>query len=419
MQFVRARRRLCQILTVVVAACGVASAPAAHAGEGYFTSADLTLAAGAPPMPDGPTGILGWATPWDNGRHVAYASACVKSDPSSCGETGIVVASSYGSKRDWTWVSASAQAGPGPKYGFVLADSVAYPYDPPGLEWARGSVMIIKGDDFHIWQMWTSATEPAWHLTDLTALTGSPRGSGITAYVQGNAQHVVFRSEEDGALWELIYTPWTGWKARNLSVLTGTTNTWMRPAATILGDRQMIAYENRADNRVHLLVNSGFGWSDQPISANTAAQDPFGRRLLGILAAPWSGRVAVTYCDEKYRTHELSSSDGTSWKDLDLSQELDFSWQPCPIPRRSSVALEADGSERLFIGHDDPYWTPPGDLNELVRDRYGTRYRWVDRYDIRYLCAFSSQEGSKVDTVWIAYRLNDHVIVEDMTVKYT
>ncbi|MGI5175169.1 hypothetical protein ACQEVZ_02410 [Dactylosporangium sp. CA-152071] len=424
MLFIRARRKLCQILTVTVAAvaCGaVVSSPAAHAGDGYFTGTDLALEAGAPAKGTR-NRILGWATPWNNGRHVAYSTACEEDGPyHECGETGIVVASSYGAKRNWTWVSVPAEAGKPPEHGFTFYDAVAYAYDAYGLSRDRGSAMIIKDWDFHIWNLWTSEAQPTWHLVDLTALTGAPPGDGITAYVQGNAQHVIYTGL-DSAVWELLYTPWSGWKARNLSALTGTAGTGAWPAATLLGDQQIVAYENLTDSRIHLLVNDGFGWIDRSVSDNTTAQSPYSS-LLGIVAAPWSGRVAITYCDRSDHLHELSSADGTSWKDLDLSQELNYFPADCVPPRHTSVALEADGSERHFIWPGPSRWTGgENNITELVRDRNGTRYRWLDRDDVdNFVCAFASQEGPRVDTVWIAYRTQAnpaHVIVEDMTVPY-
>jgi hypothetical protein len=138
------------------------AAPAAHAGNGYFTSQDLTASIGAPQGIGEP---VGWTTPWDLQRHFAYFG----------GDSEIVIASA-GVDSVWTWTSAVRRE---PAFRFLSAYSYSWDHS--------SRIVYADGASHHLMELWSSDTSPTWQKIDLTAthndpsVDSDPHGSSRTA----------------------------------------------------------------------------------------------------------------------------------------------------------------------------------------------------------------------------------------------
>jgi hypothetical protein len=169
----------------LVVGVAMATAPAAHAGAGYFTSQDLTSSIGAPIGLNQP---VGWYTPWNLQRHVAYLGYD--------GDGQLNVASSAPGGA-WSWTTAGNKVYP----GFLSAYSYL---------WDRSShILYTDGTNHHLMEVWSSEASPAWQTVDLTATYHGPLASmDPHGYEQNGEQHVVFEDAgATGQLWEAVFAP--------------------------------------------------------------------------------------------------------------------------------------------------------------------------------------------------------------------
>ncbi|WP_432834342.1 hypothetical protein [Dactylosporangium sp. CA-092794] len=345
-------RRLAAAVAVS-AGLAVAAPSAAHAGNGFFTSQDLT-ASGAPVGASGKT--TGWYTPWDRVRHVAYFNT-----------SNVITIASLAPGAS-TWSSATA-----PNVSPVGLVLTGYAY-----AWDRSSHVIYLGSDNHVHELWYTQDSPVWHDADLTAVTGAPSGLWpTTGYEQGGAQHIVASTTSTHVLYHLVFTPGTGWQAQNLTTFTdGGPYTTLLPVGVSRGDGQTIAYLAR-DGFIHALSSTtGSGWSDVAIRQAVGANNVYAG--LGIFFDAGGSRLAITYVGPVNPTprhlHELTWTPSAGWSDSDVTAA---SGGPAFTGAGigGGLSLASDGSDRIFtVDAANAIW-------EYVRVRGGRWFAWKDTGD--------------------------------------
>jgi hypothetical protein len=406
--------RLARVLAGVVGlTVVVGGAPAAHAGNGFFTSRDLTDA-GAPGAFSIP---VGWVTPWDNRRHLAYRD-----------DTANVIAGSAADVSNWSWAHATSQA------GLPSDPNVAEPWAPASAlmayayDWDLSSHIDFTGYDGHIRELWSTQSSPAWSAADLTAATGgpsAPRWVDPTAYAAGGSQHVIYQSAVDKSVWEMLFTPGSGWSTHSLNAMTGTApsvNGWAFLGSAVAGSEQVVAYLNH-DNKIHLIVNAGAGWSDVNISAASGGGVVATNTVqtLDVLPTVRNGvlqRLAVEYIGADDHLHELAQNAGGGWTDSDVTA-LTGGNEIFELLPHAAVVQPADGSEHIFVEDAEGV----GTLTEYVRTRTGTWFRWTDVPSGAVDAAtFVAPDGATGWTEYVAYPglfsgpLYKHLTLLDMTV---
>jgi hypothetical protein len=388
---------------VLVGAVLVAGAPAAaYAGMGSFTRTDVSAQIGDPLPASNGTDLAAWVTPWDQTRHVAYLAG-----------NGFVIEARTGpTGRYWT----SLRAGDG--YAAQQTVLSAYAYD-----WDRSSHIIVSdARTGHIHELWTSQGSPIWHDADLTVVTGAPAdGLGYArGFQSGGSQRIV--SFLRGAIWELTFTPSTGWRAQNVSAaVPGSVKPWWSfpvSGTAISAGTQGIAYIG-TDSRVHLLTEGGAGWSEETAVVRTAAVANPSYLAFNLAASVSNGQrhVVIQYLDANRDVHQVASS-GAYWSDIDLTKATPGG----PLPNAtnfkptSGFAFDADGSDHLFLFNNFTIY-------EFVRTSMNYWYRWNDTGPnsaaIVSPVGFSASDGvaDPFHTEYVAYldRTSNHLIVMDLT----
>jgi hypothetical protein len=215
-----------------------------------------------------------------------------------------------------------------------------------------------------------------WHEADLSAITGAPALFPLAAYEQGGAQHVIATAQADGHLWELRFTPATGWYAYDVTRAAHIeTLPDVRPAAIGRGGDygQAIVYAG-TDHNLYLLSSGTTGWTEQRISdtADSTAARPTGG--LNLYQSDLGDRLVVTYTSTVYQSNhlrEVAWTPATGWRAADLTTLTGFP-QVGAIGRSSGYFFDADPSDRLFTVD------PSGAINELVHTRDERRFLWRD-----------------------------------------
>src|SRR5262249_40519904 len=152
----------------------------------------------------------------------------------------------------------------------------------------------------HVRELWTSQSAPGWHISDLTAVTGSPIAYHTpSGYEEGGDQRVIFRSWADGSVWEMSSVPNVGWQSRDISTPAGARVGLYTPAPVGLawnagGD--FVAYGD-SNNRLHVLFNYGSGWGDAPIGIGHVASTDILWYYMDASQSARGGRLGYWYED--------------------------------------------------------------------------------------------------------------------------
>ncbi|EWM11471.1 hypothetical protein [Kutzneria sp. 744] len=224
-------------------------APAAHAGDGYFTSQDLT---GAIAAPIGRTEPSGWSTPWDLKRHFAYVS-----------EDRQLIVASAGPDGAWSWTVATTNG------GYIFGYLATYSYT-----WDHSShIVYTDASTSHLMETWSSEASPRWQTVDLTETYHEPKAKvSPRGYEQDGQQHLFFKEYDAGAIWEATFVPGTGWGFTNLTSRAGIppySRLSSNLAASPLGaDGEAVGYIG-ADGYPHVLAGQHGRWIDQRVGCRT------------------------------------------------------------------------------------------------------------------------------------------------------
>ncbi|MGB2921459.1 MAG: hypothetical protein WA944_19830 [Mycobacterium sp.] len=163
---------------------------------------------------------------------------------------------------------------------------------PPGLDGAMVSYVDVAqgiqhvfyvGTDSHLYELWSD--QDGWHLTDLTAVTGTPAPvpatlAGYMFDAQGT-QHVYFVGI-DGKLYELFSQP-DGWQRSDLSSQTGAPTPAKNPLAAYAFEAQQtqhVVYQG-ADGQLYELWWDSSGWQVGNLTAGLGAPKPAPGRMFG------------------------------------------------------------------------------------------------------------------------------------------
>ena len=380
----------------LVLAMGAAllAAPAAHAGDGYFTGQDLTSSVGAPAGQMEPSG---WSSPWDLQRHVAYVSL-----------DGHLVVASSAPGGAWTWTTASTTGG----YVLGLLSSYSYSGD-------HSSHIIYRDDSTkHLMEVWSSEASPAWQTVDLTATGNGPLlQTDPHGYEQDGQQHIVF-ADADGALWQAVFAPGAGWRFVNLTALTGArakgTFRGLASASSLGSDGEAIGYLGQ-DGYPHVLAGQGGRWTDQRVGAAITATD-----ILTSMAFLRDGRLSryvLRYVGTDIGLHEAAWTAADGWIDTNLAGALGSALYP--TQGNDSYIWDADGSEHMFALISNSV------IKEGVRTRDGRWFLWTDVATTNGLAPWVAAFAAPDDTVhgtesefYVYYDANYHLIISDLTAPY-
>jgi hypothetical protein len=378
----------------LVVGVAVAAAPAAHAGDGYFTGQDLTASIGAPLGLDQPAG---WSTPWDLQRHFAYVSQ----------DNQLIVASSAPGG-GWSWTTAAQ----GAFFGFLSA----YSYS-----WDRSShILYTDGTNHHLMEVWSSQNSPTWQTVDLTATYNGPlAGMDPHGYEQNGQQHVVFAGAvHTDELWEATFAPGVGWRFTNLSALTGihTAGTlgWALTAASLGENGEAIGYLG-TDNYPHVLGGQSGQWTDQRVGG-PAQNTYFNLNSTVFLRDGYTVRYALRYLGSDGDVHEAAWT-SPGWTDTDVTTVTGSRGIALPSQGNDSYVFDADGSEHMFASDRDN-----GAIHELVRTRDGRWFFWADTAPVPdgqgWVAGFAAPDDNVHGTeteFYVYYDSGKHVIVSDLT----
>lgn len=382
-------------------AVGVAmvAAPAAHAGDGYFTSQDLSASISAPVGLSQP---VGWHTPWDLQRHFAYVA--------DRGDGQLVVAGSAPGGA-WSWTTAAQKVYP----SFLSA----YSYS-----WDRSShIMYVDGTNHHLMEVWSSQNSPAWQVVDLTATYGGPlAGMDPHGYEQNGQQHVVFESaEHPGDLWEAVFAPGVGWRFANVSAQTGMHSAgslgWAVTAVSLGDDGEVIGYLG-VDNYPHVLVGQRGQWTDQRVGG-PGLNTYYNLNSMVFLRDGHTVRYVLRYCGADNDVHEAAWT-SAGWTDTDVTDVTGSRGTAWPGLGDDSYIWDADGSEHMFAADE-----ANGAIHEFVRTRDGRWYLWADTGPIDNGNGWAAAFAAPDDTVhgtetefFVYYDTDNHVVVADLTAPY-
>ncbi|MEV6608670.1 hypothetical protein [Kutzneria sp. NPDC051319] len=374
-------------------------APAAHAGNGYFTSQDLTASIGAPVGGDQP---VGWSTPWDQQRHVAYVDYQ---------DSSLTVASSAPGGA-WTWTTAATHAYP----SFLSAYSYSWDHS--------SHIVYSDGVTFHLIELWSSENSPTWQKVDLTATYGGPTVSfDPHGYEQDGQQHIVFESFDDnsGELWEAVFKPGIGWRMANLTTQSGIHITytlgWALTATSLGLDGEAIGYLGQ-DGYPHMLTGLRGRWLDQRVGV-PAHNTYYNLNSGAFLRDGHTQRYALRYLSADDDVHEAAWT-SAGWTDTNVTAVTGSRGIATPHLANDMYLWNADGSEHMFATDRDTLA-----VHEFVRTRDGHWYFWTDtgpvHNDLGWAAAFAAPDDSVHGTeteFYVYYDDNRHLIVSDLTVPY-
>jgi hypothetical protein len=391
-----ARTAMAAVLAMGVA---VVVAPAAHAGAGYFTSRDLTATIGAPIGNDQPAG---WTTPWDLQRHIAYVSY----------DGRLVVASTAAGSSNWTWTTALADNA----YPAGFLSAFTYSAD------RSSHIVYTDGPTRHLIDVSISQASPTWQKTDLTAKYNVPlTGFDPHGYEQNGQLHIVVTDAlNDFTIWEVVYSPGTGWHWDDIAAQTGiriapSLGEWVT-AVSLGADGEAISYIG-ADSYPHVLVTTPSGPADTRVGVKAddlyynIASTTFFRN--GHIA-----RLTIRYLGADLHLHEAAWM-SSGWTDTDVSVATNYFGNDLPNSSNDFYTWDADGSDHMFRAG------PTGAVREYVRTRSGAWFLWtdtgpndnVDNWASGFTGADDTVNGSQTEYL-VYYDNNTHLIVADLTVPY-
>ncbi|MFC0434020.1 hypothetical protein [Kutzneria buriramensis] len=393
-------RKAKALAAAVVLAAASLTAPAAHAGAGYFTTLDLTAQAGAPTA--GPSQSVGWSTPWDLQRHIAYRAA----------DGRLIVASSAAGSSDWTWTTAVGPADI--YYGYLSA--FTYSWDQ------TSRIVYVNGNTHHLIETWNSPSSPTWQTVDLTAAHNGPAiQTDPHGYEQNGQMHIVFLDGSgDGTIWEAVFKPGPGWRFINLTTLTGIrsrpNNGESLTAASLGADGEAIGYVG-TDGYPHVLRGLNGVWTDQRVGV-PAVTSFLNLNSMVFLRDNHLVRYTLRYEAPDIDMHLATLTAGT-WTDTDVFKVLPQSTGYEAVAKDDSYAFDADGSEHMF--------TIAGNagVHEYVRTLDGRWYFWADTGPIvnapGEVSGFAAPDDNVhgTETEFYVYQSPDrHQMVADLTAPY-
>jgi hypothetical protein len=388
------------MLSILLAAgLAVLGAPAAHAGNGYFTAQDLTASIGAPIGLDQP---VGWSTPWDLKRHFAYVGYH--------GSELIVASSSPGG--GWTWTRAADHV-----YGGFLS---AYSYS-----WDHSSHIVYEdGVLHHLMETWSSDASPTWQTVDLTATYGGPDVSmDPHGYEQDGEQHITFERVDTnaGELWQAVFKPGVGWRFVNVSAASGVHMIddigWSLHASSLGLDGEAIGYLS-PDGYPHVLVGRRGQWSDVRVGGPYQTTY-FNLNSMVFLRDGHTQRYALRYPGSDGDVHEAAWTTA-GWTDTDVTAVTGSRGIAEPFLANDSYIWNADGSEHMFATDRSTLA-----VHEFVRTRDGRWFFWTDtgpvHNDLGWVAGFAAPDDTTHGTeteFYVYYDDNSHVIVSDLSAPY-
>jgi len=189
-------------------------------------------------------------------------------------------------------------------------------------------INVIAGG-YHVDELYYDG---AWHLNDLTALTGAPPVGPIIEYAYfpiagyqtsfNYQQHVIF-SSSDNHVHELIYdnawNPDNAWHHNDLTNLAGAPNA--------VGATRLAGYQTSFKNQHHVIFTSADGhiqelyydsaWHDNDLTLLAGAPTVWADRIVGYETA-LNNQQHVIVCGYDFHVYEFYN-DG-AWHYNDLSQ---------------------------------------------------------------------------------------------------
>ncbi|EWM11472.1 hypothetical protein [Kutzneria sp. 744] len=380
-------------------AVALLAAPAAHAGNGYFTSQDLTASIGAPVGEHQPAG---WSTPWDLQRHVAYVDYQ--------GSDLIVASSAPGGA--WSWTRAANRV----PAGFLSVYSYSWDHS--------SHIVYTDGTNYHLMEVWSSENSPTWQTIDLTTTYGGPLASWHPhGYEQDGQQHIVFERVDTnaGELWEAVFRPGIGWRFANVSTQSGihmgAHGEWALTATSLGAEGEAIGYLG-ADGYPHMLTGLRGRWLDQRVG--TPAHDTYyNLNSMVFLRDGHTQRYVLRYLGIDDDVHEAAWT-AAGWTDTNVTAVTGSRGIATPHLANDAYIWNADGSEHMFATDRNTLA-----VHEFVRTRDGRWYFWTDtgpvHNDLGWAAGFAAPDDAVHGTeteFYIYYDDNQHVIISDLTAPY-
>jgi hypothetical protein len=385
---------LAAALTMVAALLG---APAAHAGNGFFTSQDLTASIGAPPGIGEP---VGWTTPWDLKRHFAYLG----------GDSQIVIASA-GVDNVWSWTAPLRRE---PTGGFLTAFSYSWDHS--------SRIVYDDGVQHHLIELWSSDSSPTWQKIDLTATHNGPHIDGDAhGYEQDGQMHIVFHDwNPAGPVWEAVFTPGGDWTFTDITAVSGikpaSNYGWWLTARSLGADGEAIGYI-AADGYPHVLFGQRGRWLDTQVGV-PADTHYYTVNSMAFLRYGHLQRYAFRYITSDFHMHEAAWNVGR-WTDTDVTAVTHAPPRVVPNTSNDSYLWNADGSEHMFTCGDD------GAVREYVRTRDGRWFLWTDTGPVADTTSWVAGFTAPDDTVqgteteyYVYYAADRHVVIAGLTVPF-
>jgi PQQ enzyme repeat len=171
---------------------------------------------------------------------------------------------------------------------------------PPTI--VKGKVYVAT-DSYQVCAYGLNPPTPVWHHADISALTSAPPAAGDPAGYVFSYEVVVYRGT-DSHVHQLFATASQGpWSHVDLTTAANAPLAGGNPSGFINAGQQYVIYRG-TDNDIHQLFNNGTQWTHSDLShlsgAPAAAGDPFG------LASDPSGRPLVDYRGTDGHIYQLS-----------------------------------------------------------------------------------------------------------------
>jgi PQQ enzyme repeat len=182
-------------------------------------------------------------------------------------------------------------------------------------------ILVYRGTDSHLHQVWSWGNQAQWLYSDLTPLTGAPALAGTPfGYVLGAEQAIVFRGN-DGHIYQVnTVNGDAAWAtaAHDLTTLTAAPVAAGDPVGYVVSGNQYIDYLGM-DGHIHQLftINGNAQWAqaaDLTLLANapTSASDPFEYSF-------GTETQIVVFRGSDNHIHQLATTDNSTWAHLDIS----------------------------------------------------------------------------------------------------
>ena len=184
-------------------------------------------------------------------------------------------------------------------------------FAPPTV--ANGKVYIAT-DSFQVCVYGLNPPAPSWHHTDISAMIGAREAAGDpSAYVLGN-EIIVYRGTDNHVLQLFASNNQAQWLSTDLTTIMNAPLAAANPMGYVFNNNQMVVYRG-TDNHIHQLytINNNTQWAYQDLTALTnaplAAGDPFGHVV--------AGNQVVDYLGTDGHIHQLYTPN--QWVDTDLT----------------------------------------------------------------------------------------------------